>query len=153
MSYPILKSGYDKLVAELEALKSHRQVLSKAIGTAREHGDLRENAEYHAAKEQQGMEEAKISQLEGKIANSSIIDPSKNGKDKVYFGSTFVVFEIATEKELTFTIVSEDEVDLTKGMISNQSPLGRAFLAKSVGDLVSIQTPNAIREFEVASIN
>jgi transcription elongation factor GreA len=148
----MFKEGIEKLTAELELLKNRRGSIIQAISTAREHGDLKENAEYHAAREEQGMDEARISYLESKLAGVQIIDPEKIPKDKIYLGSTFKVYEFSNDRMYTYTLVNEDEAINDKNYLSNTSPMGKAFLNKEPGDVVQITVPRGVREFEVDSI-
>ncbi len=153
MNYPMTKECYEKLKMELEHLKKvERPKVIKDIAEARAHGDLSENAEYEAAKERQGMIEAKIRELEGKLSRAVIVDLSKVSTDKVAFGLKVKILDLNTDEEFTYQIVSEDEADLSIGKISYTSPIGRALIGKKEGDIVKVQVPIGIKEFEILSI-
>ncbi len=151
---PITVEGADALRDELQYLKKvERPRITKAIAEARAHGDLKENAEYHAAKEEQGLSEARIRDIEAKLSNAQIIDvKSLPPSDKVIFGATVVLYDIATEDEVRYRIVGEDEADITKGMLSIASPMARAIIGKRQGDEVEVQTPGGRKEFEVLEV-
>jgi len=151
---PLTVRGAEKLRSELNELKSVvRPRIIKAIAEAREHGDLRENAEYHAAREQQGFVEGRIKDLEAKLSNAQIIDVrTLNAGGRVVFGATVDVLETATGEEHTYQIVGEDEADIREGLISVVSPIARALIGKSEGDLVVVQAPGGEREFEVLEV-
>jgi len=151
---PLTVRGAEKLRSELNELKSVvRPRIIKAIAEAREHGDLRENAEYHAAREQQGFVEGRIKDLEAKLSNAQIIDVrTLNAGGRVVFGATVDVLETATDEEHTYQIVGEDEADIREGLISVVSPIARALIGKSEGDLVVVQAPGGEREFEVLQV-
>ena len=146
--------GAELLRKELEYLKNERRPeIIKAIAEAREHGDLKENAEYHAAREQQGFCEGRIQEIEGKLANCQIIDVTKipnNGK--VIFGATVVLVNTDTEDEVTYRIVGDDEADIKNGLISVNSPIARGLVGKEVGDVVNITTPGGVVEFEIIDV-
>ena len=144
--------GEKLLRDELSELKSvKRPKISEAIKEAREKGDLKENAEYHAAREQQSFIEGRIKDIEGKLSNSQIIDISRIPKsDKVIFGTTVVVSD--DDKEITYKIVGEDEADLRKGKISVTSPISRSLVGKSEGDLVTIKTPSGEINYEIIEV-
>jgi transcription elongation factor GreA len=146
------KAGFDHLHGELQRLKEERPRISKAIGVALEHGDLRENAEYHAAKDRQGMVEARIRQIETALSGAEIIDPTSLGGSKVQFGARVVVTDGASGQEVEYVVVGEFESDATNGMISFKSPLARALMGKTVGDVVEFQSPRGERELEIVSI-
>ncbi|MDO5053969.1 transcription elongation factor GreA [Pasteurella oralis] len=152
---PMTIRGAEQLRQELDFLKNTRRPeIIKAIAEAREHGDLKENAEYHAAREQQGFCEGRIQEIEGKLANSQIIDVTKipnNGK--VIFGATVILFNIDTEEEVTYQIVGDDEANIKAGLISVNSPIARGLVGKEVDDVVSIQTPGGKVEFEIIEVN
>ncbi|GJH42682.1 transcription elongation factor GreA [Pasteurella canis] len=152
---PMTIRGAEQLRQELDFLKNTRRPeIIKAIAEAREHGDLKENAEYHAAREQQGFCEGRIQEIEGKLANSQIIDVTKipnNGK--VIFGSTVVLFNIDTEEEVSYQIVGDDEANIKEGLISVNSPIARGLVGKEIDDIVSIQTPGGKVEFEIIEVN
>jgi transcription elongation factor GreA len=151
---PLTARGADQLRSELERLKKQeRPQVIQAIAEARAHGDLKENAEYHAAREQQGFVEGRIKEIEGKLAHAQIIDVTKlpaNGK--VVFGATVDVLELDNDEEHTFRIVGEDEADTKQGLISVTSPIARCLIGKSEGEVASVQTPGGIREFEILEV-
>lgn len=151
---PLTATGAEKLRAELERLKRvERPRIIQAIAEARAHGDLRENAEYHAAKEQQGFVEGRIKEIEGKLSHAHIIDVTKLHADgKVVFGATVEVMELEDESEHTFQIVGEDEADYKNGLISVSSPMARALIGKSEGDVAKVQTPGGVREMEILAV-
>lgn len=144
-------TGERKLREELDRLKTtDRYDVVKAIASAREHGDLKENAEYHAAKEQQGFIEARIRDIEGKLADSQIIDITRirpNGR--VIFGATVTLIDVETDDEVRYRIVGEDEADLKERSISVMSPVARALIGRSAGDSVVVTTPQGSREYEI----
>jgi transcription elongation factor GreA len=151
---PLTARGAEKLRSELERLKKvERPRIIQAIAEARAHGDLKENAEYHAAREQQGFVEGRIKEIDGKLSHAQIIDVTKlpaNGK--VVFGATVDVLELDNDDEHTFQIVGEDEADTKNGMISISSPIARSLIGKSQGDVASVRTPGGIREFEILEV-
>ncbi|NCF14366.1 MAG: transcription elongation factor GreA [Gammaproteobacteria bacterium] len=151
---PVTVRGHELLQEELKKLKSEdRPAVIKAIAEARAHGDLKENAEYHAAKEQQGFIEARIKDLEGKLSHIQVIDVTAvDARGKVIFGSTVVIFDEGTEKETTYTIVGEDEADIKSGLISYTSPIARALIAKNEGDEIEFQAPDGLRTFEILEV-
>lgn len=151
---PITPQGFDKLSKELENLTSvvRPQVIAD-IAEARAHGDLSENAEYDAAKERQGMVEARIRFLKSRIQQYEIVDPQSLQGDRVTFGAIVSIIDEETEKEETWQIVGEDEADLKEGRISITSPLGRALIGKVVGDGVEIKTPKGIRSCEITRLS
>jgi len=151
---PMTADGLAKLKSELENLKnSERPNIIKAIAEAREHGDLSENAEYHAARERQSFIEGRISELENKITRADVIDPSKLDDSKVTFGATVVITDLETEKKNTYKIVGTDEADIEKNLISVSAPLCKAMINKKVNDVFEVQTPNGIKEYQINSIN
>ncbi len=151
--YPITPKGIERMNSELTVLKnSDRPRIIQAIAEAKEQGDLSENAEYTAAKEEQGMIEARISDLESKIALSEVIEPSEIQSDKVQFGATVHLVDVDTNENKKYRIVSDFESDLAKGEISIFSPLANAMLGRKVGDEVESQTPRGIRYYEVKKI-
>ena len=151
---PVTVRGHEMLQSELKKLKStDRPAVIKAIAEARAHGDLKENAEYHAAKDQQGFIEARIKDLEGKLSHVQVIDVTAiDARGKVIFGSTVVIYDENTEKETTYTIVGEDEADIKSGMISYTSPIARALIGKNEGDEVEFQAPDGVKTFEVLEV-
>jgi transcription elongation factor GreA len=149
---PMTPSGAQKLREELARLKEERPKISREIGIAREHGDLSENAEYHAAKERQGLVEARIKDLEDKLARAEIIDPSKLSGDRVRFGATVRLLNLDTDEEITYQIVGADEADIDNGLISISAPLARALISKTVGDEVEVKLPAGTRRYEISSI-
>jgi transcription elongation factor GreA len=151
---PLTAKGAERLREELERLKRvDRPQVIKAIAEARAHGDLRENAEYHAAREQQGFIEGRIKDLEFKLSHARIIDvTSLNANGKVVFGSTVDVLEIDNDEEHTFQIVGDDEADSKIGLISVNSPIARALIGKQEGDSAQVQTPAGVREFEILAV-
>lgn len=152
--YPMTVQGAEALKIELQRLKSvERPRIIEAIATARAHGDLKENAEYHAAREQQSFNEGRIQELEAKLGNAQIIDLSKvvnNGK--VVFGSFVKICHVQTEVETCYQIVGEDEADIKLNKISFSSPLGRALIGKQIDDTVSVQTPGGIVEYDIVEV-
>ncbi len=151
---PMTVEGAEKLREELEHLKNTvRPSISKAIGAAREHGDLRENAEYHAAKERQGLTEARIRQIEGWLADAQIIDVTKlKASGKVVFGATVTLFDVDDDRTVRYKIVGEDEANVKESKISIMSPLAKAMIGKSEGDSAVVETPNGRREYEIEEI-
>lgn len=149
---PMTPEGHAALKEELNHLKSvERPKISKEIGVAREHGDLRENAEYHAAKEKQGLVEARIVELEDKIARAEVIDTSRLGGTRVAFGA-WVTLADDSGTEVTYRIVGADESNLEQGTISVTSPMARALINREVGDEVKVKAPGGVRNFEVVDI-
>lgn len=147
---PITKEGFDKVQEELDHLiKVEREELRVTIAEARELGDLKENAEYHAAKEKQGQVEGRIAQLQGIVAGSEVIDPSTITSDKIVFGATVTVINIDTDESHTYKIVGESESDMKQGKISFNSPLGKALIGKEEGDSVIVKAPKGDIEYEV----
>lgn len=151
---PMTPAGAEKLTAELERLtREERPRITAAIAEARAHGDLKENAEYHAAKEQQGLVEARIRDIEQKLSNAQVIDVTKlphNGK--VVFGTTVVLINCETEVETTYQIVGEDEADIKAEKISVTSPIARAIIGKEEGDVVEVKAPQGIIEYEISKV-
>lgn len=153
MPTPITKKGYEALKAELDRLrKVERPKVIEAIAEARAHGDLSENAEYDAAKERQGFIEARIAELERKLADARIVEISGSTSDTIVFGATVVVVEQESQQKKQYMLVGQDEADLKDGKISVQSPVGRALIGKRVGELVEVTTPARIVEYEVLEI-
>ena len=149
---PMTPQGAQKLRDELARLKEERPKISREIGIAREHGDLKENAEYHAAKDRQGMVEAHIKDIEDKLARAEIIDPSKLSGDRVRFGAHVTVTNLDTDEETVYQIVGADEADINVGKISVSAPLARALIGKSIGDEVLVNLPAGKRRYEIAEI-
>ena len=150
---PITPEGAAKLRDELIQLKSvARPAIIQAIAVAREHGDLSENAEYHAARERQSFIEGRIKEIENKLALAEVIDPSKLAGDKIAFGATIKLSNTDTGEEVTYRILGADESDLAKGSISITSPLARSLLGKQVGDEVKVRMPGGERTYEVLEI-
>ena len=148
---PMLQEGYQKLTEDLKRLKEERPQIVDAIEEARAHGDLSENAEYHAAKERQGQIEASIADIEDKLSRAQIIDPKELSGDKVIFGATVTLLD-EDEKKITYQIVGQTEADAKTGRISYNSPLGRALIGRSVGDEVEVTVPAGDRWYEVNKI-
>lgn len=145
--------GHAALVAELKTLKSvERPAIIQAISVAREHGDLSENAEYHAAKEKQSFIEGRLAELEDKLARADIIDISKLGGSTVKFGATVTIIDIESEKESTYKIVGEDEANVSRGMVSITSPIARALIGKEAGDEAEVAAPGGARAYEIARV-
>lgn len=149
---PMTPRGAEKLKEELARLKEERPKISREIGIARDHGDLSENAEYHAAKDRQGMVEARIKDIEDKLSRAEVIEPTSLSGDKVRFGATVALLNIDTEEELTYQIVGADEADISQGTISVSAPLSRALIGKEPGDEVKVQLPGGMRRYEVVSV-
>ena len=149
---PMLQEGYDKLTADLRRLKEERPQIVDAIEEARAHGDLSENAEYHAAKEAQSLNEGRIAELEDKLARADVIDVSKLSGNKIKFGATVKLVDEDTEEEKTYQIVGEPEADVRSGRVSIGSPIARALIGKAVGDTVEVTTPGGGKSYEVVEI-
>ena len=150
---PMTAEGHAALDAELRHLKTiERPSIIEAISVAREHGDLSENAEYHAAKEKQSFIEGRISELEDKLSRAEVIDASKVKGSKVVFGATVSIIDVETEQEATYRIVGEDEADISKGKISNSSPMARALIGKEVGDEAEVAAPGGARLYEISDL-
>ncbi|SDY37094.1 transcription elongation factor GreA [Allochromatium warmingii] len=151
---PLTARGAEKLREELEHLKRvERPRIIEAIAEARAHGDLKENAEYHAAREQQSFVEGRIKDIEGKLSHAHVIDvTTMPATGKVIFGATVKVLELETDAEHCYQIVGEDEADLKQGLISVGSPLARCLIGKSEGDVASLQAPGGLREFEILDV-
>ena len=152
--YPMTKDGLQKLKSELENLKNiERPKIIKAISEAREHGDLSENAEYHAAREKQSFIEGKISELENKISRAEVIDTSSFDNSRVAFGATVEVTDLSNEKKHIYKIVGVDEADIEKNLISISAPLCKAMINKTIGDVIEVNTPNGVKEYQINSIS
>jgi transcription elongation factor GreA len=151
---PLTLRGAEKLREELDQLKKvERPRVIKAIAEAREHGDLKENAEYHAAREQQGFIEGRIAEIEGKLSHAQIIDVTKlSAQGKVVFGATVLLADEDTGNEVTYQIVGEDEADIKQGRISINSPIARALIGKQEGDIALVRAPGGDKEYEVVEI-
>jgi len=147
-------AGAEKLKLEIQRLKTvERPRIIQAIAEARSHGDLSENAEYHAAKEQQGFIEGRLHELEGKLANAQIIDPAKvNADGKVVFGATIDLVEDESGQKVTYQIVGDFEADINAGKISIGSPIARALIGKHSGDVVDVRVPDGTRTYEILEI-
>lgn len=152
--YPMTKDGLQKLKSELENLKNiERPKIIKAISEAREHGDLSENAEYHAAREKQSFIEGKISELENKISRAEVIDTSSFDNSRVAFGATVEITDLSNEKKHIYKIVGVDEADIEKNLISISAPLCKAMINKTIGDVIEVNTPNGVKEYQINSIS
>lgn len=151
---PLTSSGAERLREELNRLKSvDRPQVIEAIAEARGHGDLKENAEYHAAREQQGFIEGRISEIEDKLANAEVIDVAGlAGNDKIVFGATVNLFDLASEEEVSYQIVGDGEADIDQGRISVSSPIARALIGKHEGDVAEVDAPGGKREYEIVGI-
>ena len=151
---PLTVTGAERLRAELQELKSvQRPAIVTAIAEARAHGDLSENAEYHAAKERQGFIEGRIADLESKLSNAQIINPAMLDADgRCVFGATVDLEDMGDGKVVTFQIVGEDEADIKQGKISVSSPIARALIGKSAGDVAEVQAPGGVREYEILDV-
>jgi transcription elongation factor GreA len=153
MPTPITKKGYESLKAELDRLrKEERPKIIEAIAEARSHGDLTENAEYEAAKERQGFIEARISELERKLADARIVETANRASETVVFGATVALIDVQSQQKKEFTLVGQDEADLKNGRISVQSPVGKALIGRRIGDLVEVTTPAKVVEYEILDI-
>jgi len=152
--YPMTAKGASILRTELEELKTvKRPEIVHAIAEAREHGDLKENAEYHAAREQQGFCEGRIQDIEAKLSNAQIIDVSKIANNgKVIFGSTVTIVNVETDEEVSYQIVGDDESDIKKNLISINSPIARGLIGKNLDDEISITTPGGVIDYEIIKV-
>jgi len=148
---PMLQEGYEKLTADLRRLKEERPQIVDAIEEARAHGDLSENAEYHAAKERQGQIEASIADIEDKLSRATVIDPKELSGDRVVFGATVTLLD-EDDKEIVYQIVGQTEADASKGRISYNSPIGRALIGRKVEDEVEVSVPAGDRYYLVSKI-
>jgi transcription elongation factor GreA len=150
---PMTADGLAKLKSELEKLKnSERPNIIKAIAEAREHGDLSENAEYHAAREKQSFIEGRISELENKISRAEVIDISSLDNSKITFGATVKITDLSSDEIHIYTIVGADESDIEKNLISISAPLGRAMINKTINDVIEVTTPGGLKEYQINSI-
>lgn len=151
---PITLNGAEKLREELKELKTVvRPRIVKAIAVAREHGDLKENAEYHAAREQQSFTEGRIKEIEGKLSNAQVIDVTAvNAAGKVIFGATVDLLDVSTDKEVCYQIVGEDEADIKESKISFSSPIARALIGKEEGDIAEVNAPGGLVEYEIVKV-
>jgi len=151
---PMTVRGEEMLREELLDLKSvQRPQVIQAISDAREHGDLKENAEYHAAREQQSFIEGRVKEIEGKLGNAQVIDVTKlAAADKVVFGSTVVLLDVDSDKEISYQIVGDDEADIKQNRISYGSPVAKALIGKQTEDEVSVQTPSGVRVYEIMNV-
>ena len=148
---PMLAEGYEKLTADLKALRDERPKIVDAIEEARAHGDLSENAEYHAAKERQGQVEAQIADIEDKVTRAQIIDPATLSGDKVVFGAT-VTLRDEDDKPVRYQIVGQTEADASKGRISYNSPIGRALIGKQVDDEIEVTVPSGDKFYLIEKV-
>ncbi len=152
MSTPISQKGFDRLMNELDQLKKERPIIAKAIQEAREEGDLSENAGYDAARERQGMAEARINYIESRLPLFNVIDFAKLKSDKVIYSSKVKLYDLDTEEEKEYVILGPDETDLVKGGISIESPVARALLGKEVGDDVVVDVPRGKINYEIVEL-
>jgi len=152
---PLTVAGAEKLKAELRRLKStERPAVIAAIAEARSHGDLSENAEYDAAKERQGFVEGRIAEIETKLANAQVVDPSQvDGDGRVVFGATVALEDLESGDEVSYQIVGDDEADIKAGKVSVSSPIARALIGKYAGDTAEVQAPGGVREYEVLAVS
>lgn len=150
---PMTRKGFDALEVELKQLKStDRPAVIQAIAEARAHGDLSENAEYHAAREKQSFIEGRIAEVEAQISNAEIIDPLKLSGDKILFSATVTICDEETEAKITYQIVGLDEADLSHGKLSYEAPLAKAMIGKLKGDNIVVQTPKGTKEYEILDV-
>lgn len=150
---PMTIEGHQALETELQRLKSEeRPRIIQAIAEARAHGDLSENAEYHSAKEAQGMNEAKVADLEDKLGRADVVDPTKLSGDTVKFGATVKLVDEDTDEEVTYKVVGDLEADVKNGKVSISSPIARALIGKSVGESVEVTTPKGSRSYEILKV-
>jgi len=152
-SIPLTKQGYEKLLQKVKRMKEvDRPAVIKAIEEARAHGDLSENAEYHAAKEKQGQIEAEIRTLESKLSRAQVIDTSRLSGERVVFGAHVKFLDVEKDEEFTYQIVGDEESDVNENRISILSPVGRALIGKEAGDLIAVNTPKGKRELEILEV-
>jgi transcription elongation factor GreA len=149
---PMTPKGAAKVREELARLKAERPKISRDIGTARDHGDISENAEYHAAKERQGMVEAQIKDLEDKLSRCEVIDPARLSGTRIRFGATVSLANVDTDEKVTYQIVGADEANIDAGTVSISAPLARALIGKEVGDEVTVILPAGKRTYEVLEV-
>jgi len=150
---PMTEEGFQALDEEFKRLKAdERPAVIQAIAEAREHGDLSENAEYHAAKERQGWIEGRLAELEDKIARAQVIDVSKLDGDTVMFGATVTVVDEDTDDEAVYKVVGEDESDVKAGKISLSSPIARSMMNKEVGDVIEVNAPGGLKSYEILKV-
>lgn len=151
---PMTAAGYNRLQEELKHLKAvERPAVIKAIAEAREHGDLSENAEYHAARERQSFIEGRVMEIEDRLARADVIDVTKLKGDSIKFGATVTLADEDTDEESIFQIVGQDESDVKEGRLSITAPLSRVLIGKHVGDVVEVTTPNGSKSYEVINID
>lgn len=152
--YPMTINGANQLKEELHRLKTiDRPQVIEAIASAREHGDLKENAEYHAAREQQSFIEGRIQELEGKLGNAQVVDLSKiTNEGKVVFGATVTLLHLQDDTQTTYQIVGEDEADIKQNKISYSSPIGRALIGKQLEEVVEVKAPGGLIEYEITAV-
>ncbi len=152
-SPPITKEGHQRILKRLDHMITiERPKAAQAIGIAREHGDLSENAEYDAAKDAQGFLEARIGALQGQLASVQIIDPASIKSDRIAFGATVKVLDLNKDEEMVYQIVGEPEADLKAGKISFKTPIARSLIGKSVGDLIDVNVPGGVRSLEILNL-
>ena len=150
---PLTPAGYTKLQADLKKWKEEMPLIIRAIGDARDHGDLKENAEYHSARERQGLIDANIKHLEAIIAQSEVINPLRfNGDPKIRFGATVTIYDEDRNEEIVYQLVGDPEADIDKNLISVRAPLGKALIGKEDGDDVSFKTPRGVRQLSIISV-
>ncbi|MDH4121306.1 MAG: transcription elongation factor GreA [Deltaproteobacteria bacterium] len=151
---PITKAGFESIKEELKDLLTvQRPRIQKEIATAREHGDLRENAEYHAAKERQGFIEGRIQEINGKMPHFQVVEPGKMNNSSVAFGATVTIQNTETEEKITYQIVGQEEADVKTNRISFQTPIAKALIGKKVGDVVAITVPKGKMEVEIVDLS
>ncbi|MBI5450054.1 MAG: transcription elongation factor GreA [Gammaproteobacteria bacterium] len=151
---PMTSRGAERLREELQELKSvRRPQIIQAIAEARAHGDLKENAEYHAAREQQSFTEGRINEIEGKLSNAEVIDVSKlNANGRVVFGATVVLVNVETDEQVSYQLVGDDEADIKANRISINSPIARALIGKVEGDIAEVKAPAGVKEYEILEV-
>jgi len=145
-------AGHQALKEELARRRAERPKISQEIETAREHGDLKENAEYHAAKEKQGLNEAHIAEIEDRLTRAEVIDPTTLGGDKIKFGATVSLEDVQSGKVVEYTIVGPFEADIDNGLISVTSPVAKALINREVGDEVTVKAPGGVRTYEIQDL-